>query len=141
MKWLDAMDWAAGLIIDGVSGWRLPGGPMASGYNQTASEMGNMFYTVLGGEAGKDIADIHDATNYALFENVQGYGGYWSGVDSTPDFLKWGFAFDDGDQPVYYSGNNSHVWAVRSGDVGGNPVPAPGRVSVARGGVVGLGRC
>ena len=48
MNWVQANAWAGSLNIDGVTGWRLPGGPMNDyrntvSYNQTASEMGNFF--------------------------------------------------------------------------------------------------
>ena len=70
MNWVQANAWAGSLNIDGVTGWRLPGGTMVNGgYNQTASEKGNLFYNLLGGTAGSNITTTHNA-NYNLFKNV-----------------------------------------------------------------------
>ena len=73
MYWEQANDWAAILNISGITGWRLPDtlqpdsscddqldggafGPQGYRHNCTGSEMGNMFYNVLGGVAYSDIA-------------------------------------------------------------------------------------
>ena len=71
MTWVQANAWAGSLNIDGVTGWRLPGGPMMNtpgtkSYNETASEMGNLFYNVLGGSSNTHIAAMHNA-NFNLF--------------------------------------------------------------------------
>jgi len=55
MSWANANAWAAGLDIDGTAGadgWRLPASDTCVGYNCTGSEMGNLFYNVLGNTAG-----------------------------------------------------------------------------------------
>ena len=48
----------AQLSIEGVLNWRLPKGPPSGGqgngnggFNQTGSEMGNLFYNMLGGQS------------------------------------------------------------------------------------------
>ena len=130
MYWAAAMAWADGLSIGGVDHWRLPGGPMVSIYNQKDSEMGNMFYNVLGGTAGSLITTTHNA-NYNLFKNVVPYY-YWSGIDSTMrpgqafnSDLAWYFNFAGGGQSNHSKGYYFNAWAVHDGDVGGNPVPAP----------------
>ena len=78
----------------------------------TGSEMGHLFNV-----------DGISLSSPGLFINVQG-GGHWS---ATPfdETLSWNFGFSAGFQNFLGSGNTRHVWAVRSGDVGGAaPEPA-----------------
>lgn len=134
-NWSTAMAWASNLSIEGVDDWRLPGGPMnGTGYNQTASEMGNMFYNVLGGSAYSSIRTSNNATNYAFFQNIQSYY-YWSGVEFN-SLNAWLFGFGYGDQSYYDKGYDLFAWAVRSGDVGGNPVPEPGALALLGAGLL-----
>jgi hypothetical protein len=130
----EAMIWAASLNIDGVAGWRLPGGPILDfGYNQTTDEMGNLFYNVLGGRAGGNIADTHNA-NYGLFKNIQsfpnsdrGTAWYWSSIDPVVGGGgAWAFNFNGGWQGGTDKTDQMFAWAVRSGDVADvAPVPLP----------------
>ena len=121
MNWQAAKDWAAALDIDGVTGWRLPMAhnsdvPSCSGYNCTGSEMGNMFYNVLGGVAGSSITTTHNS-NYDLFSNVQS-DDYWSSTEYAPNSaFAWDFGFGDGLQNLRGKGYNGYAWAVRAGDV------------------------
>ena len=90
MTWTSANNWVAGLNVAGVTGWRLadtlqPDTSCDSqdasgsyGFNCTGSEMGNLFYNVLGGSAPSSITDVHNA-NYDLFSNVQA-DGYWTAM-------------------------------------------------------------
>ena len=135
LNWVQANAWAGSLNIDGVTGWRLPGGTMAYGTNQTASEMGNLFYNVLGGTANTDIATTHNA-NYNLFKNVQS-NLYWSGVEFVSG-RAWDFTFSIGYQNYYTKGGNLFGWAVRSGDVGASPVPVPGALALMGPALLGL---
>jgi hypothetical protein len=139
MSWTNAMAWAQSLNVDGVTGWRLPGGPTAFGYNQTGSEMGNFWYNVLGGQALERIAVVHNS-NYDLFKNIQsnvGLSVYWSSVPIDGASV-WAFGFDGGHQG--YTGvvcgepgvgcrsdpnPFQFAWAVHDGDVGASPVPLP----------------
>ena len=132
MVWADANNWAATLNVAGVTGWRLPDTlqPDAScdnqntagigfGSNCSGSEMGNLFYNVLGNTAGS-------LSNTGPFSNVQTNGlNYWSATENpTNNELAWRFNFLDGlqySQQKFYLNN---AWAVQSGDVSAVPVPA-----------------
>lgn len=138
MNWADANAWAANLNVDGVTGWRLPttlqpdasceyqSGSVSYGYNCTGSEMGNLFYNVLGGSAGTSITTTHN-TNYNLFSNVQN-GTHWSVTEFAPNTdAVWTFdmgSSNSGDQGYYNKANIAFGWAVHSGDVSAVPVPA-----------------
>ena len=148
MTWADANAWAAGLTIGGVGGWRLPdtlqpdascdyqSGGDSSGYNCTGSEMGNLFYNVLGGSAGSSITTTHNA-NYDLFSNVQS-STYWSATESAPDpYDAWGFNMGYGVQGRDYKTYGNYAWAVQSGDVS-EVVPVPAAVWLFGSGLMGL---
>ena len=142
MNWAEANAWVASLDIDGVAGadgWRLPNTlqldpscdhhpPTSSegiSYNCSGSEMGNMFYNVLGGIAGESILTNHNS-NFYLFKNVQPEI-YWSATEYTEDpFYAWYFAMGDGTQG--YGGskhtNTLNAWPVMDGDIGAAPEPA-----------------
>ena len=142
MTWSQANAWAAGLIVGGFSGWRLPTTlqPDAScgtqyyglsyGYNCTGSEMGHLFYKELGGVAGQSISATHNA-NYGLFQGsfqniLSNYpGNYWSGTEypGYPTGAPY-FNFYSGGQDQNSRGLNMLALAVRPGDVAAVPVPA-----------------
>jgi hypothetical protein len=139
MTWWEANEWAASLSVLGITGWRLPGGPMVAGYNRTSSEMGNLFYTVLGGVAGSQIAEVHNEANYNLFKNIQSEDiPYWSGVEFDSG-VAWDFYFSNGFQnfDVLKSGK-LFAWAVHDGDVGASPVPLPGALVLMSPALLGL---
>jgi hypothetical protein len=129
MTWAQANAWAAGLNIDGVTGWRLPTALNADssgpdlGYNVIGSELGHLFYNELGGVAGQSITTTHNA-NYNLFTNIQS-AVYWSGTGYAPGpNVAWVFSTINGDQ--VYAGlvdSRTYSWAVRSGDVAAVPEP------------------
>ena len=124
MVWDDAMTWAGQLSFAGFNDWRLPdahnqdgSGPVAD-RNVSSSELGHMFYNVLGGTYGQSILDSSNS-NIGLFENIQAYG-YWSEteVEINPN-AAWFFYLQNGwqggdtkDRYEYYA------WAVRDGDYG-----------------------
>lgn len=129
MSWESANTWVAGLIVDGVDGWRLPDTlqPDANcgsqsrgfdyGYNCTGSEMGNLFYNVLGNTADS-------LTNTGPFSNIQEFG-YWSATDETYRIGDaWYFSMNSGKQNYFSKSINYNAWAVRSGDISAVPVPA-----------------
>jgi len=152
--WAAANAWAAGLDIDGIAGpdgWRLPdtlqpdsscgtqSGGASYGYNCTGSEMGNLFYNVLGGESGTTIATTHNS-NYDLFSNVQ-FVHYWSSTEYAPSTgYAWTFNFGGGYQDYHYKDYplTPYAWAVHSGDVGAALVPVPAAVWLFGSGLLGL---
>ena len=136
MDWITANGWAAGLSINGVTGWRLPntfqpdascdsqGNEGGYGYNCIGSELGQLFYTVLGGAAGDSINTTHNG-NYDLFSNVLG-NWYWSATDlPVPDNdYAWFFDFNDGSQFATNKPASIFAWAVHSGNAAEVPLPA-----------------
>jgi hypothetical protein len=140
MNWWDADAWAAGLDVDGTpgpDGWRLPTtDPAVSGVNTSGSEMGNMFYNVLGGTAYSSITTTHNS-NYDLFSNVQSYF-YWSSTESD-SANAWDFNFSIGGQSGSGKTNNHlNAWAVQSGDVGAAVVSVPPALWLFGSGLLGL---
>jgi hypothetical protein len=138
MTWDDASAWVGNLNINGVTGWRLPDTSQldascslqsslqsdaeSSGYNCTGSEMGNLFYNVLGGVAHTTISTTHNS-NYDLFSNVQ-YGiSYWSSVMMLDNYYAWLFSFYDGEQSGGGKSYSLYAWAVHSGNVSSVPEP------------------
>lgn len=120
MNWADANAWAASLDIDGVAGadgWRLAISDVScSSHNCTGSEMGNLFYNVLGNSAGS-------LTNTGPFSNVGSL--YWSATEYAPiTDNAWYFDMYSGYQAIRWKGDTVYAWAVQSGDVGAVPVPA-----------------
>ncbi len=129
LDWATANEWVSSLSVAGVDGWRLPSALNADGtgpctdFNCTDSELGNMFYNVLGGSAYSDIAVTHNA-NYDLFSNIVS-GGYWSGTERTDATTSaWMFRFDTGGQRSFNKSIEYYAWAVQSGDVAAVPIPA-----------------
>jgi len=150
MNWADANTWAAGLTVDGIGGWRLPDTlqPDAScdgqldpggsfnlqgfGSNCTGSEMGNMFYNVLGNTAGS-------LSNTGPFSNVES-GLYWSATAYAPATTNsWIFDINNGNQ-VYGDAvtNSFYAWAVQSGNVALSSVPVPAAMWLFGSGLIGL---
>ncbi len=133
MGWQAASDWAAGLTVGGVSGWRLadtlqPDASCAiqsnsgasSGVDCTGSEMGGLYYTVLGNVAGSFVPN-----NTGPFSNVQ-LSAYWSATESaSATSIAWLFNMSSGAQNGSFKTiTGSYGWAVQSGDISAVPVPA-----------------
>ncbi len=142
MTWWGAQAWANNLTLGGVSGWSLPTTvPGVNGWNQT-SQMGNLFYTQLGGVQSSSIATTHNG-NYDLFSNVQ-TSLYWSGSQSASiSNNAWVFNFNGGRQTSTTKVFQNFAWAVHSGDVTVAAVPLPAAVWLflsALMGVLGLKR-
>lgn len=141
MTWQQSMDWAADLTVGGADGWRLASSDTTCmDYNCTGSEMGNLFYNVLGGSAGSSIVSTHNA-NYDLFSNVIS-AQYWSSTSyATNPGYAWGFLMARG-SPFNYKDkrDEAFAWAVQGGDVGEpvSSVPVPAAVWLFGSGLISL---
>ncbi len=128
MYWHAAKIFVDNMDFAGYDDWRLPGltesdpscdnqGVAGSfGYDCSGSEMGHMFYQVLGGKARTSIADVHNS-NYDNFKNIQS-AIYWVDEEfSALPFIAWNFQTRDG----YQNGNSKSIrlaiWPLRDGDV------------------------
>ena len=136
MTWWGAQAWANNLSLGGYTDWTLPTTvPAQYGYNQTGSQMGDLFYNQLGGVAGDSITTTHNA-NYNLFTNVQNYV-YWSSSEYAPvPYYAWLFVPYDGGQNYSNKTYQLYAWAVRPGDVAA--VPLPGAVWLFLSVLIGL---
>jgi len=141
MTWADANTWAANLsFTDGVNtyaDWRLPTTlqPDAScegqisgdsfGLNCTGSEMGYLFYNVLGNKAyaGERVGG---GFNTGPFSNLQANylqaNYYWSGTEVPPNTGDaWAFNFLNGYQFAGFTPSGYYALAVSPGDVAAVP--------------------
>ena len=139
-SWGSANSWAAGLDVAGVTGWRLgvtlssdPGcdnnsAGYATGYNCTGSEMGNLFYNVLGNTAGT-------LSYTGPFINIQPW--YWTATEpDSPDGSASIFGMGTGFQWGADKDDHLSSWAVHDGDV--NAVPIPAALWLFGSGIIGL---
>jgi len=139
MSWVNATAWAAQLNVDGIGGWRLPnsqqpdhncsrrGGPSRFspdrrgsynfGYDCTGSEMGNLFYNILGNTADS-------LTNTGPFININS-SYYWTATTFAPNSgREWAFNMGTGYQTNIDKAVIISAWAVQGGDVSIVPIPA-----------------
>ena len=157
MNWVDANNWAANLNVAGVTGWRLAdtsvidagcvsqSSTQSWGTGCSGSEMGNLFYNVLGNSAGS-------FSNTGPFSNVQ-IGWYWSATeyyDPNSPWMEraWNFSFDmtdvnqgfEGYQSYNYQYELKYAWGLQSGDIGTavSAVPVPAAVWLFGSGLIGL---
>ena len=108
--------WAESLVVGSFSGWSLPTASACDFYNCTSSQMGHLWYTVLGNTKDAQIV------NKGSFQNLQ--GEYWTSMRDTEVFGE-GFSYDfvqtfgveTGFQLSSQEGNGYRALAVRSGDV------------------------
>jgi hypothetical protein len=138
MTWDDANTWAANLVYEGFSDWRLPyssvvagAGPITSIYLCTGAgdevacrnnEMGYMFYYNLDGTTGSPKTGNQTALGGEMLTNIQDF--HWSGTafDSLTAYM---FNFTSGLQGTVIKDLPLAAWAVRPGDVGAAAVPEP----------------
>lgn len=142
MTWDNAMLWAAGLNINGITSWRLPAvtdtGPSGCdwdtngtdcGYNVDVAtgEMADMFHTTLGNLAFYTTTGtprpVSGLNNHGPFSNLQATV-YWSGL-AADSGSAWYFNFGLGHQEIRNKTYDGYAWAVHAGDVGAAVVPAP----------------
>ncbi len=128
--WDNQVAWAAGLDIDGVTGWRLPSMDVngdgtivdctAGRVACKDNEYGHLFNYGAGTVFGAGIT----ASNPGPFSNVQS-SLYWSSTEFAANPTNaWVFYFGFGNQSVYAKPNSFVGWAVHSGKVSAVPIPA-----------------
>ena len=145
--------WAAGLDstltynIDAAhtvdwdgSSWRLPSAGVnpTSGYNQTTSEMGHLFYNELGLTGGPPTYPWYtdEQLNAEEFNNLIA-SWYWSGTEYAGNpGSAWLFDMNSGGQNYYGEVNVVDGLAVRNGQV--SAVPVPGAIWLLGSGLTGL---
>ena len=173
MTWGVAKAWAAQLSYGGYDDWRLPSanlmnaanpcqaydGSCDSGYNNTTSELGHMFYNNLGNlgsrdtngnvqswsyvtswftdGATSDVVSIHNLQKTQLYDI--NYDVYWFGEEYAPNTGNaWAFLSFLGYQGTRDKHSfRSYSWAVRDGDV--SSVPLPAGIYLFLSGLVSLG--
>ena len=152
-NWPTQNTWAAGLnaadvltyhldgyqVDWGTNVWRLPSAGVSSkyGFNQTTSEMGDLYYNELGltGQHGVS-AEVLNATNFDNLNRVK----YWcteASLSAAWDFNMFGGLLDCSPKNVV----NRYGLAIRTGQV--SAVPVPGAIWLlgsGLAGVVALGR-
>ena len=159
MNYVTAKQWAEGLNVGGITGWRLPKTPqpdptcstqvgdLSHGYHCYGSELGQMYYKVLGNPGLCDTNDNctvpHGSTENKTgilqhtgpFKNLQPEY-YWSGTDYNEDEPEsaWYVDFRYGDQREVNKIYPMYAWPVHDGNVGHAKVPEkPGARSTAHG--------
>lgn len=158
MNWWSANSWAAGLNVNGITGWRLPtvtdsgasgcnfaysGTDCGYSVNTATGEMAHMFYTTLGNKAFYSTSGVAPQSGWGLtntgpFSNVQPYH-YWSATEVEPYIGDvWFFLFYDGLQHRSLKSVDLYAWAVHSGDVGASVVPIPATFWLFGSGLIGL---
>lgn len=111
MSWASAMAWADALQWGGVDDWRLPTAVPCFGFGCQNSEIGRLWYEVLGNRAGLP------AVNTEPFEHVA-FAPYWTGTaQAGAPAQAWYFNTLGGSQNLLPLAAQAHAVAVRQGDV------------------------
>lgn len=128
MSWSSAMAWAEALDIGGIDDWRLPWSNACFGFGCRGSELGHLWYEVLGLAAGVPPGSM------APFEQVQS-APYWTGTAyAGGPGLAWYFNAQGGSQNVLPTSSQAFAVAVRVGDVA-TAVPEPATAWLALAGL------
>lgn len=132
--WADAVQWAAGLRLGGVAGWRLPNvaTPDCQAYNCRNGELGHLWYEVLGNVAPH-------LTNRGPFANMAS-DAYWTGTLASNAANAWSFNTTGGFQATSMLGERYSVVAVHDGDVPAVPEPAAALLTLGGLGVLACRR-
>lgn len=129
LRWDDARNWAEGLNIDGITGWRLPTTP--DPFLGGEGEMWYLYYNDLGNVAGGPLS------NKGPFTDLQPFF-YWTGTEFFfASNHAWWFDFGTGYQDAASKFMTFHAMAVRPGDVSGE-VPEPTTMLLLGSGLLGL---
>lgn len=119
--WVDQLIWASNLQVGKFANWSLPtarnkdGSGPCSGFECTGSQMGFMWYEVLGNTTGL-------FTNVGPFRNAMA-DIYWTGTVAAQDlaYVYWTVDGSQGGAPTFAE---LYAVAVRAGDVAA-PIPEP----------------
>ena len=148
MTWQEANSWAAGLSVNGITGWRLASIDVdgngsitdcssASQVECKDNEFGHLYYYGAGTAFGNGISEANPGPfSIPSFD-------YWSGTEVVTDTdFAWAFAFTFGGQYELYKKEGGvgvalgSAWAVHDGDI--RAVPLPGAAWLFGSGFVGL---
>ncbi len=123
LYWDQAMAWAAGLNVNGITGWRLPsamnldGSGPCVGLNCKMTEFGHLYGTELG-----NIFGAGNASSLGPFEGTSRWFYYWTGTTHATDPTK-AYMFSPGGESFVAKkeGDTGFGWAVIDGDPAGPP--------------------
>jgi hypothetical protein len=113
--WADALAWAAGLNVGGVTGWRLPTTPGTTYWYTTEGELGHLF-SALGGVPGSQLL------NYSPFDCSVSLT-FWTSTDYAPNpiQLAWAYNVEWGAQAPGQKNPwaNQYIWgiAIHTGNI------------------------
>lgn len=117
----EAMKWAADLVYQGYTGWRLPDArnlyksQPREGWKVRTSELGHLYYDELGNSATMKIDDRSGLRNNGPFINLQPFR-YWTNTKyHMPSDFWWYFDMGNGYQWAGLASARSYAWAVRDG--------------------------
>ena len=136
MTWTECMAWTEQFIYEGFDEWRLPTTePPEYGYRND-SEMGHLFYQVLGLSSDQNYKANFGVPFTGPFIGI-GALSYWSSTEHDADNA-WRFDWGNGIQ--YYDSISSrrYAWAVYDGNIGVAPIPEPSTMLLFGSGLIGF---